>query len=110
MYPRRSPTTAALCPEAAGLKLNKRGFIVTDEFEESNVKGVFALGDVNGKIELTPVAIAAGRKFADRVFGGKKGAKMDYVNVPTVVFSHPPIGTCGLTEAQAREQFGDVKV
>ncbi|KAJ8611934.1 hypothetical protein CTAYLR_004360 [Chrysophaeum taylorii] len=69
--------------------------------------GVYALGDVCGNVELTPMAIAAGRRLADRLFGGMPLAKADYDNVPTVVFSHPTIGTIGLTEAQARDRYGD---
>ena len=69
--------------------------------------GVYALGDVCGRVQLTPMAIAAGRRLADRLFGGIPNAKADYEDVPTVVFSHPPIGTVGLTEKQAREEYGD---
>ena len=68
---------------------------------------MYAVGDVTGKLELTPVAIAAGRKLSDRLFGGDAEARLDYRNVPTVIFSHPPIGTVGLTEDAARDQFGD---
>jgi glutathione reductase (NADPH) len=76
------------------------------------VPGVYAVGDVTGKVELTPVAIAAGRRLSDRLFDGQKDAKLDYELIPTVVFSHPPIGTIGLTEAQAAAKYGqeDLKV
>lgn len=82
----------------------------SDEWENTNVPGIYSLGDINGKIELTPVAIKAGRALADRLFGGKQDAKMDYVNVPTVVFTHPPIGTVGLTEKEAVKQYGQENV
>ena len=67
---------------------------------------IYALGDVTGRAALTPVAVAAGRRTADRVFGGMAGRHLDYANIPTVIFSHPPIGTCGISEATARERFG----
>jgi len=96
---------------AAGLSVNDAGFISVDEFQNSVVSGIYAIGDVTGQAALTPVAIAAGRKLADRLFGGKPDAKLDESNIPSVVFSHPPIGTVGMTEDEAREQFGDdVKV
>ena len=72
----------------------------TTEYQNTNVGGVYALGDVCGRVQLTPMAIAAGRRLADRLFGGMPTAKADYEDVPTVVFSHPPIGTVGLTEKQ----------
>jgi len=97
--------------EAAGLSTNDAGFIPVDQFQNSGVSGVYAIGDVTGQAALTPVAIAAGRRLADRLFGGKLDAKLDECNIPSVVFSHPPIGTVGMTEDEAREQFGDdVKV
>src|SRR5262249_16320403 len=68
---------------------------------------IFAIGDVTGRAQLTPVAIAAGRRLSDRVFGGMKGRSLDYENIPTVIFSHPPIGTVGLTEAAARAKYGE---
>jgi glutathione reductase (NADPH) len=79
--------------------------ILVDEYQNTNVPGVYALGDVCGIVELTPMAIAAGRRLSDRIFGGQPLAKTDYTNVPTVVFSHPVIGTIGLTEQQAREKY-----
>ncbi|HEY3519427.1 MAG TPA: glutathione-disulfide reductase, partial [Rhodanobacteraceae bacterium] len=80
---------------------------VTDEYENTNSVGVYAFGDVNGKRALTPVAIAAGRALAERLFGGDANAHLDYANIPSVVFSHPPVGSVGLSEAQARAQYGD---
>lgn len=102
----RTPRVQGLGVTEIGVELND-GYIRTDEWEETSVHGIFAVGDVTGKKELTPVAIAAGRKLADRLFGGKDDAKLDYRDVPTVVFSHPPIGTVGLTEEEAKEIYGD---
>lgn len=103
----RLPNVESLQLEAAGVKLGKIDEIITDEFEKTSVEGVYALGDVNGKPALTPVAIAAGRQLADRLFGGKPDAHLDYSCIPTVVFSHPPVGTVGLSEAEARKQYGN---
>jgi glutathione reductase (NADPH) len=107
----REPVSAELGLAAAGVALYDDGFVITDEFQCTNVPGVYAIGDVTGREALTPVAIAAGRRLADRVFGGMAGRHLSYDLIPTVVFSHPPIGTVGLTEAAARELHGDaVKV
>ena len=107
----RAPLTADLGLEAAGVETDDRGFIPTDRYQATNVPNIFSIGDVTGRAALTPVAIAAGRRLADRVFGDMEDRYLDYANIPSVVFSHPPIGTCGLTEVQAREQFNDdVKV
>ena len=81
-----------------------------DEFQNTKIPGIYALGDVLGKAPLTPVAIAAGRRLSDRLFANMNDAKISYENIPTVVFSHPPIGTVGLTEQQAREKYSLVKV
>ncbi len=107
----RAPNTADLNLDAAGVHTDKHGFIPSNEFEETNVKGIYALGDVNGKAALTPVAIAAARRLSDRLFNNMPDRKLDYSNIASVVFSHPPIATIGLTEKQARESHGDsVKV
>jgi len=107
----RSPNTDQLDLKVAGLKANDRGFIETDEFQNTDIAGIYAIGDVTGRAALTPVAIAAGRRLGDRLFNHQSDRKVDYGNIPTVVFSHPPIGTVGLTEDQAREIHGDaVKV
>lgn len=107
----RVPNTSGLGLDRAGVELGPGGEILVDAFQNTNVSGVFAVGDVTGKLQLTPVAIAAGRQLAERLFGGKPDARLDYDNVPSVVFSHPPIGSVGLTEAAARELYGDeVKV
>ena len=103
----RAPNTPGLELAAAGVALDGRGFVPTDEFQNTNVPGVYAIGDVTGRAALTPVAIAAGRRLADRLFGGQPEARLAYECIPTVIFSHPPMGTVGLTEAEAREQYGD---
>ena len=107
----RSPNTKTLDAEKAGVEQDKYGFIPTDKFQQTNVTNVFALGDVTGRAALTPVAIAAGRRLADRLYGGMDGRHLEYELIPTVVFSHPTIGTIGLTEDEARAEYGDdVKV
>lgn len=103
----RVPNVESLRLDAAGVELGKLNEIVTDEFENTSTTGVYAIGDVNGKPALTPVAVAAGRQLADRLFGGKPDAHLDYSNIPSVVFSHPPVGSVGLSEAAARKRFGD---
>ncbi|MCI0652980.1 MAG: glutathione-disulfide reductase [Methylococcaceae bacterium] len=103
----RTPNTRGLSPQLAGVNLDAKGFVTTDEWQSTNVPHIFAVGDITGRAPLTPVAIAAGRRLADRLFGGFTDRKLDYENIPTVVFAHPPIGTLGLTEAQARQRYGD---
>ena len=103
----REPNIAGLEPGNAGIDSDARGFIPTDKMQQTNVEHIFALGDVTGRAALTPVAIAAGRRLADRLYGGMEGRYLDYDLIPTVVFSHPPIGTVGLTENAARAEFGD---
>jgi len=103
----RSPNTEALVAEKAGVDQDKYGFIPTDEFQQTNVKNIFALGDVTGRVALTPVAIAAGRRLADRLYGGMEGRHLEYKLIPTVIFSHPTIGTIGMTEDEARAEYGD---
>lgn len=104
----------ALRPQNIGLKLNDHGQVVVDEYQNSNVKNVLSLGDVVGKVELTPVAIATGRKLSNRLFGPEqfKNQKQDYENVPSAIFSHPEAGSIGLSEAEAVEKFGkdDIKI
>lgn len=103
----RDPLTDCIDPQ---VRRDENGFIVVDEYQQTSVPGVFAVGDLTGRMPLTPVAIAAGRRLADRIWGGMEGRKLCYDNVPTVVFSHPPLGTVGLTEPQARERFGEASV
>lgn len=110
----RNPNTDRLGLENTGIQVNSDGTIPVDPYQQTNIDGVYAVGDIvdiNGNWQLTPVAIAAGRRLADRLFGGMQDRRLVYENIPTVVFTHPPIGTVGLTEAQAREAYGDaVKV
>lgn len=107
----RSPNTGVLNLDAAGVNYDGNGFIPCDEFQNTNVEGVYSVGDVTGRAQLTPVAIAAARRLGDRLFDNQPERRLDYENIPTVMFSHPPIGTVGLTEDEARDIHGDaVKV
>ncbi len=106
----RNPMTQHLGLENAGVECTQRGFITTDKFQTTNIDNIFALGDATGRAPLTPVAIAAGRRLSDRLYNGMTERHLDYNNIATVVFSHPPIGTIGLTEAQAKEKFDQVKI
>jgi glutathione reductase (NADPH) len=109
----RHANTEGLGLEELGVKLDKKGDVIVDEFQNSTVPAVYAIGDVQGKALLTPVAIAAGRRLSNRLFGPEtfKNDKLSYEDIPTVVFSHPTIGTVGLTEAEAYEKYGqDVKI
>ena len=102
----RKANVSQLNLEAAGVALTERGFIQVDEYQNTTTSGIYALGDVSGEKELTPVAIKAGRTLAERLFNGKTDAKMDYELIPTVVFSHPAIGSIGLTQEQAEAKYG----
>ncbi len=104
----RAPNTKGLGLEKAGVKLDDKGAIVVDDFQNTAVDGVYAVGDVTGHVTLTPVAIAAARRLMDRLLGGQPEARLDYDNVPSVVFAHPPLGTVGLSEQEARERFDRV--
>jgi glutathione reductase (NADPH) len=106
----RVPAVEDLGLDRAGVALDAYGFIVTDKYQATSAEGIYAVGDVTGRAQLTPVAIAAGRRLSDRLFGGQPDRYLDYNNIPTVVFGHPPIGTVGLTEEAARAQYGDEAV
>lgn len=109
----RHPATDVINLQATGVETNARGYIKVDEYQQTNIPGIYCVGDImEGGVELTPVAVKAGRQLSERLFNGQTNAKMDYNLIPTVVFSHPPIGTIGLTEAEAIAQYGetDVKV
>ncbi|MGI9311304.1 MAG: FAD-dependent oxidoreductase, partial [bacterium] len=106
----RRANTQPLALGNAGLSVDARGFIAVDEYQNTAADGVYAVGDVTPAPALTPVAIAAGRRLADRLFGGQRDAKLDYDNIPTVVFSHPPIGTVGFSESRAIEVHGAEQV
>ena len=103
----RAPNTENLDLANAGVETDADGFIPVDKFQQTNVEHICAIGDVTGAQALTPVAIAAGRRLADRIYGGMDGRHLDYGLVPTVIFSHPPMGTVGLTEDEARAEYGD---
>ena len=103
----RAASVADLAIEKAGVALDVSGFIDTDTYQATSVPGIYAIGDVTGRAQLTPVAIAAGRRLSDRIFGGQSGRHLEYENIPTVIFGHPPIGTVGLTEKAARSRYGD---
>ncbi|WP_036822035.1 glutathione-disulfide reductase [Photobacterium sanctipauli] len=107
----RHPTTDKINLAATGVETNNRGYIKVDEYQRTNVDGIYCVGDImEGGIELTPVAVKAGRQLSERLFNNKPEAKMDYKLVPTVVFSHPPIGTIGLTEPEAIAEYGEENV
>ncbi len=107
----RTANVAGLDVRRAGVAVDDDDFVMTDGFQNTNVPGIYAIGDVTGRAALTPVAIAAGRRLSDRLFGGKADRRLEYSMIPTVVFTHPPIGTVGASEAEARAQYGDaVKV
>lgn len=102
----RIPNTKGLGLEEVGVTLAPDGAVVSDEDGNTAVPSILAVGDVTGRAMLTPVAIQAGRAMADRIWGGKD-THMDYSNIPTAVFSDPPVGTVGLSEEEARAQYGD---
>eukprot|EP00614_Pseudopedinella_elastica_P010534 CAMPEP_0172609656 /NCGR_PEP_ID=MMETSP1068-20121228/29603_1 /TAXON_ID=35684 /ORGANISM="Pseudopedinella elastica, Strain CCMP716" /LENGTH=515 /DNA_ID=CAMNT_0013413219 /DNA_START=97 /DNA_END=1644 /DNA_ORIENTATION=+ len=106
----RSPLVDPLQLDKAGVTTNSKGYIEADEFQNTEAAGVYALGDVCGVIELTPTAISAGRRLADRLFGEKQESKADFDMVPTVIFSHPTIGTCGLSEQDAKKMYGEDQI
>jgi glutathione reductase (NADPH) len=106
----RSPNTAKLNLDRAGVSVKAGGDVIVDDYQNTNVEGIYALGDVAGKRMLTPVAIAAGRKLADRLFDNQADAKLYYENIPTVIFSHPPLGTIGMTEDEAYNEYGKDEV
>ena len=102
----RAANTSGFGLEKTGVELTERGNIYSDEFENTSVPGIYALGDVTGKLDLTPVAVKAGRQLSERLFNNKVDAKLDYTDVATVVFSHPAIGAIGLTEEKAIAKYG----
>ena len=108
----RKPKTDQINLERTGVACNDKGYIIVDKYQNTNVPNIYAVGDNIGKVELTPVAVAAGRRLSERLFNNKPEEHLNYDNVATVVFSHPPIGTVGLSEKAAQEQFGkdNVKV
>ncbi len=106
----RRAKTKNLGLENVAVKVDNKGFIITDKFQQTNIDKVYAIGDVTGKVQLTPVAIAAGRRLSDRLFNNQKDRHLNYENIPSVVFAHPPVGTIGLSETEAKNKFDKVKV
>jgi glutathione reductase (NADPH) len=104
----RTPQTDNAGLENAPVKLTEKGYVAVDKFQNTSVENIYALGDVSGHVELTPVAIAAGRRLANRLFGPPEfnTLHLDYTNIPSVVFAHPEVGSIGLTEPQAVEKYG----
>ena len=102
----RAANTSGFGLEKTGVELTERGNVYSDAFENTSVPGIYALGDVTGKLDLTPVAVKAGRQLSERLFNNKADAKLDYTDVATVVFSHPVIGSVGLTEEKAIAKYG----
>ncbi|OTG83653.1 glutathione-disulfide reductase [Acinetobacter sp. ANC 4648] len=102
----RKPSLEAINLSLTQVQLNQNGFIQVDDYQNTTQSGIYAVGDITGKVELTPVAVAAGRRLSERLFNNKPNEHLDYQNIPTVVFSHPPIGTVGITEEQALQEFG----
>ena len=106
----RAANTYGFGLEKTGVKLTEKGTIYSDEFENTSVPGIYALGDVTGKLDLTPVAVKAGRQLSERLFNNQADAKLDYTDVATVVFSHPVIGSVGLTEEKAIAKYGEENI
>ena len=105
----RAPNTKGLGLAEVGININERGAIVVDEWQRSSVPNIYAVGDVTDRINLTPVAIAEGRAVAETLYNNNP-VKMDHNDVPSAVFSQPPIGTVGLTEEEARKQYGELDI
>jgi glutathione reductase (NADPH) len=104
----REPNTEGLGLEAGGVQLDEKGAVVVDADNRSTCPSIYAVGDVTNRVQLTPIAIREGQAFADSVFGGKP-TRVDYENIPSAVFSHPPLAGVGMTEGQARNRLGSVK-
>jgi glutathione reductase (NADPH) len=105
----RKPNSKGLGLQDIGIRVNETGAIEVNQQMETSIENIYAIGDVTDKMNLTPVAINEGRIFADNHFS-EKPRTMDYTNIPTVIFSQPPLGTVGLTEAQARERYDDIVI
>ena len=105
----RSPNVEGLGLASAGIMLGEKGEIPVDEYNKTSCPSIYAVGDVTDRVQLTPVAIREGHAFADTVFGGTP-RKIDYANIPSAVFSQPPLAGVGMTEAEARGQFIEIKI
>jgi len=106
----RTPNTGSLNLDAAGVEMLPNGLVPVDDFQNTNVPGIYAVGDITGRTPLTPVAVAAGRRLAERLFNRKADSKVDYANIPSVIFSHPAIATIGITESEARKTYRHVSI
>lgn len=102
----RTPNTSRLNCGAADIKLDEQGYVITDEFQNTSIENVYALGDASGRLQLTPVAIAAGRKLAHRLFNNEVNSHLDYNLVPTVIFTHPPVASIGMSIQEAEATYG----
>jgi glutathione reductase (NADPH) len=106
----RKPRTSTLNLAQVKVKTDEHGFVLVDAFQNTSTKGIYAIGDVTNALALTPVAVAAGRRLSDRLFGQQPEARLNYEFIPSVVFSHPPIGTVGFTEEAAIKQYGKEQI
>lgn len=104
----RRPNTEGLGLESAGVEVDGKGAVTVDSENKSSCDSIYAVGDVTNRVQLTPVAIREGQAFADTLFGDKP-TRVDYENIPSAVFSHPPLAGVGMTEGQARNRLGSVK-
>jgi glutathione reductase (NADPH) len=105
----RVPNSASLGLETAGVEIDDKRAIIVDAYSKTTCESIYAVGDVTNRMQLTPIAIREGQAFADTVFGGTP-RKVDYGCIPTAVFSHPPLAGVGMTEAQARNKLGNIRV
>ncbi|MFL6577005.1 MAG: glutathione-disulfide reductase [Povalibacter sp.] len=105
----RIPNTTGLGLESAGVELDANGAVRVDDDNRSSCESIYAVGDVTNRVQLTPVAIREGHAFADTLFGNKP-TRVDYQCIPSAVFSHPPLAGVGMTESEARNKLGEVKV
>ncbi|MBW8192255.1 glutathione-disulfide reductase [Neiella marina] len=106
----REPATDTIGLDKVGVETDARGYIKVDEHHQTSASGIYAVGDNIGYVELTPVAVKAGRILSERLFNGQDQLVMDYSLIPTVVFSHPTIGTMGMTEPEAIAEYGEEQV
>jgi len=105
----RHPNTRGLGLERAGVKLDNAGAVIVDEYSQTNVESIYAIGDVTNRVNLTPIAIRDGHAFADTVYN-KRPTPVDHSSVPSAVFSRPPVGTVGLCEGDARRSHGEIDI
>ncbi|CAF0878318.1 unnamed protein product [Adineta ricciae] len=103
----RHPNIENLGLDAAGVKTNDKGVVQVDDYSQTNVSNIYAVGDCTDRKALTPVAIQEGHYLADMLFNNQQPRKVDYATVGTTVFSEPSIGTCGVTEKEAKEKYGE---